>query len=422
MKYSYDTYRLYTTGKIIRNVVRTRVTMKEPVDIEVLGVAVNQAILRYPYFRKRITVDSDGGYVLVDNDRPIAVIPTRNPAPPVGCEEVNEHLLYVDTEGRDIYLTISHTVAGGKGIQPLVMTCIYQYVTLKYGVDIDAPAIRKVGSELLPTELEEPDYSLLPSEEPIYRTPDYRPALFLKDYLNGFVNPFRRCEEYYVFTMPQAGFMKYARANDSSVASLLSVVFFKAVARVLPPKVRHIRSNIAQNPCGIMGIPDTHCDILSHLYVNYEREMTGYSMKKLGTITRGQMLLQSDPTVCTREIRNNLDMIEDIDSRHGLKARRKAARRHKIRLANATYNINYTGYSDWGELADYIEALVYVVDGHMLTEVSAIGDRIFMATMALVRSEKYIRAICEELDELEIEYKLEGPIAKNLPYHEFIRK
>ena len=44
------------------------------------------------------------------------------------------------------------------------MTCIYQYVTEKYKVAIDAPEIRKPGSGFLPTELSVPDYDMLPDE------------------------------------------------------------------------------------------------------------------------------------------------------------------------------------------------------------------------------------------------------------------
>ena len=46
--------------------------MKDEVDIDVLDKAVNSAIRRYPYFAVRVTVDEDGGYVLVPNSKKIA--------------------------------------------------------------------------------------------------------------------------------------------------------------------------------------------------------------------------------------------------------------------------------------------------------------------------------------------------------------
>lgn len=43
--------------------------MKDEVDINVLDKADNASIKRYPYFAVKVTVDEDGGYVLVPNDR-----------------------------------------------------------------------------------------------------------------------------------------------------------------------------------------------------------------------------------------------------------------------------------------------------------------------------------------------------------------
>ncbi len=48
MKYSFDTYPLYKDESRFAFVVRAKLRMKEPVDIDVLRVAANKAIKRYP--------------------------------------------------------------------------------------------------------------------------------------------------------------------------------------------------------------------------------------------------------------------------------------------------------------------------------------------------------------------------------------
>jgi hypothetical protein len=130
--------------------------MKDEVDINVLDKAVNASIKRYPYFAVKVTVDEDGGYVLVPNDRKIVVIPTAEKMPRVGSSSVNDHLLYVDCSGKDIFFNISHTMCGGRGFQPWVMTNVYEYVKEKYNVEPFAPEIRKPDSDFLPGETEEP--------------------------------------------------------------------------------------------------------------------------------------------------------------------------------------------------------------------------------------------------------------------------
>lgn len=421
MKYNFDSYGLYKTGKIIRNVVRARVTMNAPVDLKVLRSAINKATKRYPYFMKRVTVNEEGAYVLVDNPLPIVVMRTRKKAPPTGSKMVNYHMLYVDTEGCDIFFTISHSLAGGKGIQPWIMTCIYQYVTEKYGVKIDAAGIRTPESAFLPTEKMEPKFAMLSKDKPIVSLEFPKAATLIKDYLNGFVNPFAKNEHYYLFTVNQSDFMKYCRETDSSVASLVSVLHFKAFDKVLPEKETLIRAGMAHNPCSLMGIPDAHSDFLSHIYVDYKREMAAYDMERLGTITRGQMIVQSDESCASVEVRNRLRTYKGIDRVHGLKNKRKYAKKNNKRAASATFNVNYTGYYDWGDLKEYVKSLVYIVDGHMLCEVSAVGDKIFIADMALVKSEKYIKALESVFRELNIPYELEGSFAKNLPWQDIPR-
>ncbi|MGX8714304.1 MAG: hypothetical protein ACSW8A_00950, partial [Lachnospiraceae bacterium] len=169
MKYSVDSYRLYQSEKMFSHTVRIHVRMKDEVDMAVLDTAVNTAIKRYPYFAVRVTLDEDGGYVLRPNKKRIVVMPTGNKLPKLGSKAVNRHLAYADCEGKDIFLNISHSMSGGKGIMPWVMTTIYEYVKEKYQIEPDAPEIQKPDSGLLPGETTEPTMAMLSEEQPIYK-------------------------------------------------------------------------------------------------------------------------------------------------------------------------------------------------------------------------------------------------------------
>ena len=61
--------------------VRIHVRMKDEVDIAVLDHAVNTAMKRYPYFAVRVSLDEDGGYVLMPNEKKIVVMPTGKKLP-----------------------------------------------------------------------------------------------------------------------------------------------------------------------------------------------------------------------------------------------------------------------------------------------------------------------------------------------------
>ena len=413
MKHSYDTYRLYSDEKIFTFSVRVKVTMKEEVDIDVLRHAVNVAIRRYPYFAVEVVLGDDGGYDLAANNREVVVIDTPSKLPLLGSEEVNRHLLYIDFKGRDIYFNISHSMCGGKGILPWVMTNVYQYVVEKYGVMPDAPGIRKPDSPLLDGEDDEPSLDMLSDEEPIYKYKSKKPVVMLMDYLNGMYNPFKRDPHYYFFTFEQSDIMSFAKDNDASVASFFLVALAKALDKVLPEKFEVIGGEIAHNPAADIGMPNSHSDFLTHAHIDYERKYFDYDMEKLGTLTRSQIILQTDPSVSCHQLRRHFSFLEEVDKVQGTKEKRTFYGKndpHSGKEAeHGTFIVNYTGRMDWGEVADYVESYAAIVDGHLLLEVTSMADKIFVTFMQLIKKNVYVDAFCKVMDELDIKYKLEGP-------------
>ncbi len=421
MKYNLDTYRLYANEKSFSFTIRAKVRMKETVDIDALRRAVNTAIKRYPYFAVEVVLGADGGYDLIPNSREVVVLPTSSKQPQLGSEKVNCHLLFVDTEGRDIYFNISHSMCGGRGCMPWIMTNVYQYVVEKHHVTPDAPGIRKPDSDLLPGEADAPNIDVLSDDEPIYRYKSKNPVILAMDYLNGLFNPFKRKPNYYQFTFHQNDVVSFAKENDASVASFFIVAVAKAMDKLLPEKHKVIGAEIAHNPAVDIGMPHTHCDILSHVNIDYEREYLKQDMEKLGTMTRAQIILQTDPSVSNCQLRRRFSFYEDLDRVSGLKNKRAYYAKHDPRTGknaeHGTFIVNYSGMMDWGEVADYVESYVLIVEGHVLLEVTSMADKIFVSFMQLIKEAKYVKAFGEVMDELGIPYQVEGPYPKNMTNH-----
>ncbi len=422
MKHSIDTYRLYADEKIFSFCVRVKVTMKEIVDIDILRHAVNVAIKRYPYFAVKVVLGEDGGYDFLHNDKDVIVMKTPTKLLHLGCEEVNGHLLYVDCDGRDIYFNISHSMCGGRGLLPWVMTNVYQYVVEKYDVLPNAPGIRKPDSPLFEGECAEPTIDMLSDEAPIYKYKSKQPVVMMIDYLNGMYNPFKRDPNYYFFTFEQKEIMSFAKDNDASVASFFLVTLAKALDKLLPDKYRVIGGEIAHNPSADIGLPNTHCDLLTHAHIDYKREYFKYDMEKLGTLTRSQIILQVDPSVSNYQLKRRLKVFEEVDKIEGTKNKRAYyAKNDPSRGKDAqhgTFIVNYTGQMDWGDVADYVESYAILVDGHLLLEVTSMADKIFVSFMQLIKETKYVEAFGEVLRELGINYKMEGPYPNIRPKHQ----
>ena len=416
MKHNIDSYELSRSGKMIKYSVRIRVTMKDDVDIDVLRKSVNTAIKRYPYFRKQIIVDIDSSFDLIDNDKDIVVIETSDNLPLLGSEKVNKHLFYADCDGKDINFNISHSLAGGKGFTPLVETCLYQYVVDKYGVDVDAPGIRKPDSDLLDGEDGDIDISRFDLEDKLYLKKKKRGYTLLGAYIKNLLFPSRQNSQYYILSFDSKDIIKYSKGNDSSVASAFMVFIFKAMCKVLPRSAKNISCGISHNPVAQFGYPNIHSDILTHVCVGYNRDMEKYDNERLGTITRSQIYLQSDPNYACIELMKRFTNNANLDLRNNYISK-KLYSIFKCSILSSggggTFMLNYTGYRDFGQLADYVESYVFLVDGHVMTEITSMSDKLFMCFMQMDQNPKYIRAIKQVFNENSIPYTIKGPFKTN---------
>ena len=155
--------------------------------------------------------------------------------------------------------------------------------------------------------------------------------------------------------------------------------------------------------------------------MDYDRDSLNGDLEKLGTRTRGQIILQTDPTVSHAQVKKLFELYEEIDKVHGLKAKRKYMAKHSLATGkdaqHGSFIANYTGLMDWGELANYVEWFVFVIEGHFTIEITAMADKIFIGFMQVIKTDKYIDLFREELEKLGIPCKIEGPFPKRLPKH-----
>lgn len=423
MKYSVDTYRIYHDETIFSHVVRVVVNMKEAVDLDILWHAVNVAIRRYPYFAVRVTVDEEGGYVFQPNEEPVVVLPVSKKVPSAGSTEVNGHLVFVTAVGKQINFYASHTLSGGRGILPWVMTNVYQYVKERFKVEPDAPGIRKPDDELLPGETAEPTEDMLSDMEPTYVYENEAPLHLTKDYLNGMMNPFQRIPNYRLYTFRQKDIVNLAKISNTSVAGIFLVLAARALDRVLPGKRGVITGEIAHSPLAKLGLPNAHCDLLSHVFIDYDREaLKAGNMLELGSLTREQLTLQTELSVSSAALRKLFAHYEKIDAIKGLKEKRKFMKKHNPSSGkdsqHGTYIVNYSGQMDWGEVADYVRSYGLLVEGHMIMEITSMNNKIFFTFMQLINQKKYAEAFEDVLDELGIPFRVEGPFPKRLSKHD----
>ena len=412
-----DTYLLYETRKNAPSNTNIRFALEitEDVNGDVLRVAVNEAIKRYPYFSVRVEI-RDGAYILVPNALPIVVMETRYPAVPLGSEEVNHHLNYIDYSDDMIYFNVSHSITDAAGYIPFVKSVLYQYLIRVHDEPLSPEGILLPDSEFLPGEFDFPEAGSLPESDFSYKREQKMGYFPAEDYIQAMRNPDYRNEGYYCITMKQREFMKYIHSNDASPAAILSVLMFKALAPLFPEEADTFSAGIAFNFRKVVDCPRAYHSISTVLHAVYKRSYLDFPVDKLGTITRGMITLQTQPENSVIHMKDVLKFYEQVDALKTVEEKRDFCLKEGLftKGCKDTYNVSYVGRTDFGSMVKYVRSLNTLAYGNLLVEINAIGNMFYITLNQMVKTEKYIRAFLDTLLDTGLTYSVSNYRIKNI--------
>lgn len=412
-----DTYLLYETRKNAPSNTNIRFALEitEDVNGDVLRVAVNEAIKRYPYFSVRVEI-RDGAYILVPNALPIVVMETRYPAVPLGSEEVNHHLNYIDYFDDMIYFNVSHSITDAAGYIPFVKSVLYQYLIRVHDEPLSPEGILLPDSEFLPGEFDFPEAGNLPESDFSYKREQKMGYFPAEDYIQAMRNPDYRNEGYYCITMKQREFMKYIHSNDASPAAILSVLMFKALAPLFPEEADTFSAGIAFNFRKDVDCPRAYHSISTVLHAVYKRSYLDFPVDKLGTITRGMITLQTQPENSVIHMKDVLKFYEQVDALKTVEEKRDFCLKEGLftKGCKDTYNVSYVGRTDFGSMGKYVRSLNTLAYGNLLVEINAIGNMFYITLNQMVKTEKYIRAFLDTLLDTGLTYSVSNYRIKNI--------
>lgn len=412
-----DTYLLYETRKNAPSNTNIRFALEitEDVNGEILSVAVNEAIKRYPYFSVRIEIEN-GSYILVPNKLPIVVMETKMPSAPLGSKEVNYHLNYLDYTDDTIYFNISHSITDAAGYIPFIKSVLYQYLIRAHSEPLSSEGFHLPDSAFLPGEFDFPNINSLPESDYSYARDvgmGYFPA---DDFMQAIQNPDYRNAGYYCITMKQREFMKYIHSNDASPAAIVSVFMFKALAPLFPEEVDTFSAGIAFNFRKAVNCQNAFHSINTVLHANYKRSYLDIPVDKLGTITRGMITLQSQPENSVIHMKDVLKFYEKIDSLKSIEEKHSFCLSEGLftKGCKDTYNVSYVGKTDFGSMNKYVRSLNTLAFGHLLVEINAIGNMFYITLNQMIKTDKYIKSFLNTLSEAGLSYSVSNYRIKNL--------
>ena len=144
--------------------------------------------------------------------------------------------------------------------------------------------------------------------------------------------------------------------------------------------------------------------------------MADASLERLCTITRGAVILQSQAENAIYDGKRTLERLKNSEKFATLEEKVAYCQQNKGVSASVqdSFMVSYTGRTNWGDMIHYIEAGDVITDGHLMLEVTSLGDKICVAFEQVVNDTKYIEAFTRELEKEDIPYTLSGPFEKNM--------
>lgn len=361
-------------------------TLKDPVDGEILRSAVEAVRTRFPYFYVRAAVRGKDA-VPVPNDLPMTV---RNTWDSIrfNTETANFHLAAWKYEGRRLAFEISHSLADGSGILPYVQSVLYLYLSKAAGSSFDPAGFRLPGQPIPESETGNPFRDLdVDHAVPFYQkkpVPDFFRLSCGAD----------RDKTVFCLKLPESQVMQYCRDFDGTPNVIVSVMMAKAARRLDPSGDKPVTAMVCIDHKALLGNRDNYRCFVGSAFLDFPRDRTSDNVQKTCTIARGQLMLQAQPENSLWEIRQ---------MKQGLPP-------PSPDIPQASVCVSYPGGRSFGQLAPWIDEFYIMTSLSKITdilcEITCVGHSFFLAFMQPFSSPDYFRCFLEELTAAGIPYEL----------------
>ena len=397
---------LYGANEDFFSAFRLAIRMKETVDYGLLSRAVEKVMVRYPYFC--VFPERVGeSLVLRYNQRPIPVFPDDRTVT-LGSRESGGHLVSFGCKDNTVFIDASHYLTDGMGVDPLMKSLLFAYVSERYGTEgLATDRIRMPDSPVCDGEHAYPFPDGGIAAEEIGVLPEAPKEAYGLD-----AAEFDR-EGFYAYHLhiPQRAMMEKASSSDGSPVSFLSVLLYRALHRLDHSIDQPIVAHVQHQYRAVLRTPMSHHSLVSYIPVSLSPRLRKWDVERQNTVVRGQVILRGGVEADIASVNR---LIEAFPRDGSFADKREAMARYaENSIHPKTFGISYVGKMDWCGLERYVEDLhAYIGEKHtsnmLIVEVMTVGEDFSLTFMQSGRGEKYLRAFMEEIRSLEIPVSLVG--------------
>ena len=397
---------LYGANEKFFSTFRLAIRMSERVDYDVLSRSAKRAMQRYPYFC--VCPEREGEtLVLRYNTKPVPVFPDDRTVT-LGSDESCGHLISFGCKENTIFIDGSHYLTDGMGVDPLMKSLLYLYVSERYGEE----GIAKDRIRMPDSVVEEGEFA--------YPFPDGAACAEAESILSsapqnayGLDADAFDCEGLYAYHLhiPQKAMMSKASSSDGSPISFLSVLLYRAFCRLDPGIQKSVVAHVQHQYRPVLRAPISHHSLVNYIPVSLPPRMNGWDVEKQNTVVRGQIILKGGADADIASVNR---LLEAFPVNGTFRDKREAMARYaENSICGKTFGISYVGKMDWCGLQGYVKDLhAYLGEKHtknmLIVEVMTVGEDFSLTFMQSGKGEKYLSAFMQEVRAFDIPVSLVG--------------
>ncbi len=406
----------YGASREFANTFSVRVTLKNPIEPDVLRRDLDRAMGRYPYFSVSLGAQGEE-LVLEDNPLPVTIVEGPEPAK-LNTAASNYHLVGVSYERTSVVFGAFHALTDGAF--HWIKTTLYYYLCETEGRELDPTGVRLAGEEIPAGELEDPfDTEIPETEEPT--VPRWSSAFRVTDR-----TPVGKQRCWHI-RIGETSFMKYTRTQDGSPATITSAFMAKALHTLYPDMAEPVVCGMAHNIRSVIRKPLAHQSMVNLIELAYPPRLKGADIEKLCICSRGMVMLQSQPETVWDMVRKQLALekeLEGLTHREKFDLLRPVVTGARTGIGNlpasapVSFKVSYVGRTDWGSMANMIESVHCSVttDGSgICIEINTCNGYFDYCFMQEFEDDRYVNAFVDLLEREGIYCAVSGPYDVYVP-------
>lgn len=301
-------------------------------------------------------------------------------------------------------------------------TLFYYYIKIRYQENPSADGIRLIEDEITSEEYIDPFLAL-----------SQKNCLKLPIHGHGIKKPFRVATDtcikrtayhtYYV-RLSQKNLIDYCRENDSSPASLFSLLIARAIRELNPYTKEPIICGLDQNLRSALNAEKSHHSLVRKSLLEYDERLERLPYDRQNTAIRGRIILDTDPDYTKEELLNQKKFYQLLRGCPFLFMKRNLLRTIKQHTdnRNCTYVVSYTGRFSNRSIEKHINSFFIDVDAPesgIILELTSLNENFFVSFMQEWQEKIYFNAFCKKMEEIGISYEViyEGePVIPQMAY------